>query len=101
MMPKLPEVGWFVYDESGLMLSASEEAAVERLLLAYGKAIAPTVDLTQAANKIAAAYGVDPDELAALSNTIWNASTTPGTLWDVSLGLKALNGKRKVLYQVT
>lgn len=51
--------------------------AAEMLLdRAYGKSIAPTVDLTQAANKIAAAYGVDPDELASLSNSIWNASTT-------------------------
>ena len=39
-MPALPEVDRYVYDESGLMLSASEEAAVERLLLAYGLAVA-------------------------------------------------------------
>jgi hypothetical protein len=40
MMPPLPEVGGYVYNESGLMLSVSEEAAVERLLLAYGRAVA-------------------------------------------------------------
>ena len=40
MMPPLPNVGGYVYNESGLMLSVSEEAAVERLLLAYGRAVA-------------------------------------------------------------